>query len=111
MPGVGDTGGTRKSRKGAPHGEAEGQDQVPLQRVRKLRSSPEVAADLTGRAEKIADAAGDGFEVHDATAPTGATRARAIVVTDTYEARLVEATDKALTSAIGVAGTRHAARK
>lgn len=65
--------------------------------VAALLKSPEVAADLEQRAERIARAAGDGMEANGAI---GATRARAEVVTATTEARLAEARDRVLTRAI-----------
>lgn len=63
-----------------------------------LAKGPEVAALLERKAEAIAAAAGDGFEV---TSAVGATRARSTVLAATQEARVAEATDKALTRAIG----------
>lgn len=57
-----------------------------------------VLADLTARGEAIAAAAGDGFEARPSI---GATRARVVVITASREAMEAEATDKALTSAIG----------
>lgn len=62
-----------------------------------VRRSPEVAADLRARAERIASAAGEGFEVK---ATMNAGRAGAIVYADTMEAMVAEAEDKALSSAI-----------
>ena len=63
---------------------------------RKLRRSPEVAADLEKRARRIADAAGPGHEVEVAK---GRTRALGMVWTDTHEARSNEATNRSLTRA------------
>lgn len=65
--------------------------------VRQLLTSPEVEADLADRAERIAAAAGDGFE---ASTITGRTRVRASVISTTLEAIRAEANDHALTSAI-----------
>jgi hypothetical protein len=65
--------------------------------VRAILHSAEVEADLAARAERIAAAAGDGFE---ASSQIGATRARASVITATFEARYAEAHDRALTTAI-----------
>ena len=56
-----------------------------------------VQRDLGQRAERVAAAAGDGFE---ARVSVGETRARAVVITGTAEAREAEATDKVLTKAI-----------
>ncbi|MBK7021440.1 MAG: hypothetical protein IPH38_18075 [Candidatus Microthrix sp.] len=64
---------------------------------RKLRRSPEVAADLEKRARRIADAAGPGHEVE---VTKGRTRALGMVWTDTHEARRNEATNRSLTRAI-----------
>ena len=64
---------------------------------RKLRRSPEVAADLEKRARRIADAAGPGHEVE---VTKGLTRALGLVWTDTHEARRNEATNRSLTRAI-----------
>lgn len=65
--------------------------------VRDLLRSPEVHNDLRERAEKIARAAGDGFE---ADSEVGRNRARASVRTTTRKAREAEATQRALTRAI-----------
>lgn len=62
-----------------------------------LLQSAEVAADLGARAERIAAAAGEGFEV-DVT--SNRDRAFAFVRTATREAREAEAEDRALASAI-----------
>lgn len=65
-----------------------------------LRKSPEVAAELERRARAIAQAAGGepDFEViMDETS----SRARATVLTATIEGRVAEATDRALTNALG----------
>jgi hypothetical protein len=63
-----------------------------------LRNDPGIRSDLTRRAERIAAAAGDGFVAHSAQA--GAHRARAAVVTETWEAAAAEATHHTLTRAI-----------
>lgn len=62
-----------------------------------LRKSAEVRADLRRRAEAIAEAAGEGFEVNERF---GKSRARASVRAETFEARKAEAQDKVLTAAI-----------
>lgn len=61
-----------------------------------LRSQA-VFDDLAARAQRIADAAGDGFEPHTSVYPT---RAASIVVAATYAARRAESVDKVLTKAI-----------
>lgn len=53
--------------------------------------------DLRARAERIASAAGPGMEVE---VTVGATRARAVIVTATTEARIAEATDRVLTRSL-----------
>lgn len=65
--------------------------------VSQLLKSAEVMADLQARAERMAAAAGPGFEVD---VRVGRTRARASVRTGTFEAVLAEATDRALTRAV-----------
>jgi hypothetical protein len=65
--------------------------------VRKLLQSHEVQADLGRRARAIARSAGPGMEVDESV---GANRARASVVTATFEARRAEATSRKLTRAI-----------
>ncbi len=62
-----------------------------------LLKSGEVEAMLLAKAERIAAAAGEGFE---ASSRVGKTRARASVITATRAAKLAEAEDRALTSAI-----------
>lgn len=54
-----------------------------LKGFRRLRQSPPIKRDLERRAGRIADAAGDGYEM---SSRTGKTRARASVITETYEA-------------------------
>jgi hypothetical protein len=51
---------------------------------RQVRLLPEVAADVHGRAERIAVAAGDGYEAFPTQAPRS--RARAAVVTTSFRA-------------------------
>lgn len=63
-----------------------------------LLNSPGVLAKLDEIARSIAAAAGDGMTVDPAKA--GKTRARAGVFTETTQAKLAEATDRALTMAI-----------
>ena len=65
--------------------------------IQAFLKSDEVLALLTGKAQRIAAAAGDGFEV---SSRIGATRARASVITATRAARKAEAVDRVLTSAI-----------
>lgn len=65
--------------------------------VRQLLKGSEIQGDLKGRADRIAAAAGEGF-VSDIG--VGGSRARAEVVTDTFEAMRAEATDRALSRAI-----------
>lgn len=65
--------------------------------VRELLRSKEVQDDLAARAERIAAAAGDGF---DASSFVGANRARASVMAVSIEARIAEAKDRTLTRAI-----------
>lgn len=72
------------------------------QGVAALLKDPKIAADLERRAEAIAAAAGDGME---ASVQTGQTRARASVVTGSLDARLAEARDRSLTSALGAGRT------
>ena len=62
-----------------------------------LLKSDEVLADLKRRAEAIARAAGPG---HGVRSEVGRNRARAAVVTETYDAMRAEAEDRALTRAI-----------
>lgn len=65
--------------------------------VRDLLRSEEIRADLERRAQAIAAAAGDGFEVE---VFRGANRYRVSVRTGTEPARRAEATDRSLTRAI-----------
>ncbi len=62
-----------------------------------VRRSEGVRADLLARAEKIRDAAGEGFAVIQTDNPS---RSGALVVANTNAARRAEATDKVLTKAI-----------
>lgn len=71
--------------------------QVNGKAVRDLLRSPEVQEDLRGRARRIAAAAGPG---HRVDTDVGRNRARAAVITDTFEARHAEATRRTLTRAI-----------
>ena len=68
--------------------------------MREMLKSSGVLADVTARAERVAEAAGTGME---ASSLIGKTRARASDVTATTEARSNEATGKALTRAFGQA--------
>jgi len=65
--------------------------------IQSILKSDEVQELLRTKADRIAAAAGDGFE---ASSRVGKTRARASVITVTRAARLAEATDRALTRAI-----------
>lgn len=65
--------------------------------VRALLQSPEMLANLRERAHRIANAAGEGFEVE---MTTSATRAHATIRTATWAARRAEARDRALTKAL-----------
>lgn len=63
-----------------------------------LLRHPGIEADIRQRAEAIAEAAGEGV---DAVVVQGRDRVRAVVQTNTPEAKRAEAEDKTLTSAIG----------
>lgn len=63
-----------------------------------LLNAPGVIAELDKIAGRIAAAAGDGMTIDAAVA--GRHRARAQVFTETPEAKIAEATDRALTRAI-----------
>ena len=65
--------------------------------VRALLQSPGMLGDVRGRAQRIADAAGPG---HVVDAGTTGRRARAAVVTDTFDARFKQAKNHNLTRAI-----------
>ena len=65
--------------------------------VRALLRSPEMLADLSARAARIAASAGEGMVVD---ADVGRNRARATIFTATFEARHAEATTRALTRAV-----------
>jgi len=66
-----------------------------------LRTLPAMESDLLDRARRIDRAAGGGFEVDSQRKGGGrAPRARATVAAVTYEQRLREAEDRALTRAI-----------
>lgn len=65
-----------------------------------LLKSPEVKADLEARANRVANAAGEGFEVDSEVGPQ---RARASVRTVTFDAMKSEAEDRALTRALDAA--------
>lgn len=70
------------------------------QGFREVLLSPEVANELRARAERIADAAGEGFEAEVFTGSFGGGRHVATVRSDTFTAARAEAEDKALTRAI-----------
>jgi hypothetical protein len=65
--------------------------------IDELLKSDEVQDELERRARLIAEHAGPGMEVE---VTVGATRARASVRTGTVEAKLAEARDRALTTAL-----------
>ena len=67
--------------------------------VRSLLQSSDVQADLQGRAERIAAAAG-GAPDFVAESRVGATRARASVRTATFDGMRAEATDRVLSRAL-----------
>lgn len=68
-----------------------------LPAFRKLRTDPAVQADILRRAEKIAEAAGDGFKAVQSPARN---RARAAVVAVTPEAVARNARDQSLLKAL-----------
>lgn len=63
---------------------------------KEILNSPGVREDLKRRGEKIAEAAGEGVEVHEG----GKSRARITVRTETFEAMYREATARTLTRAL-----------
>lgn len=65
--------------------------------VEALEKSPEMQQVLLEHGQRMADAAGDGFE---AEVNVGSTRARCTVFTATVDAMLSEATDRTLTRSI-----------
>lgn len=71
--------------------------EVNSEGIQSILKSDEVRELLRAKAERIAAAAGEGFE---ASSMIGKTRARASVITATRAARLAEATDRTLTMAI-----------
>lgn len=71
-----------------------------LEGFRELRSTPAMLADLEQRAARIADAAGPGHGVRSEIHTGGKGRARAAVVTESFEAALAEARDRNLSRAI-----------
>lgn len=64
---------------------------------RELRRNPKVVADLARRAEKVAEAAGPGFEARQSP---GVNRARFVVVPTTPEARTANETSYAVLRAL-----------
>lgn len=69
--------------------------------IKQLLCSPEVSEACRQAAEKLAAAAGDGFEVSSEwRASYGGGRVAYTVRAETYEARLAEAEDKVLTKAV-----------
>lgn len=70
--------------------------------IRRLLCSDAIAAECEKAASAIASAAGDGFEVTPRKSlGYGGGRVGCGVAAETYEARLAEAEDKALTKAVG----------
>lgn len=65
--------------------------------VQALLKSPGVRADIQRRCQQIAAAAGDGME---ASVEDGPKRVRGSVITATTDARIAEATNRALTAAL-----------
>lgn len=68
--------------------------------VVELLKSSEILSDLEARANRVANSAGEGFEVDS---EVGARRARASVRTVTFDAMKAEAEDRALTRALDAA--------
>lgn len=64
---------------------------------RALRTSPGVKRDLMKRAQRVAEAAGDGFEAHESPSSN---RARATVGTRTAKARRKQSKDNVLQRAL-----------
>lgn len=64
---------------------------------RALRTDPAVKRDLLKRAQRVADAAGDGFEAHEAV---GRNRARAIVGAYSNKAKRKQSKDNVLQRAL-----------
>lgn len=67
------------------------------QGFRELRKAARVRKDLMRRAEKVAEAAGDGFE---AKASPSKNRARAVVVATTHKARRKQSKENVLQRAL-----------
>jgi hypothetical protein len=74
--------------------------QVNRRALIEILKDPQVMADLERRGNQVAQTAGDG---HRVVAEVGRNRARVAVITDTFEARRREATNRSLTSAIDAA--------
>jgi hypothetical protein len=68
--------------------------------MRQLLTSPGIAADVRRRAEAVAANAGPGHRIDSQIGPN---RARAAVITDSFEARRAEATSRNLTRALSAA--------
>lgn len=62
-----------------------------------LLTSDEAKRDVLGRAQKVATAAGDGFEAHQSPSKN---RARAVVVTVSHKARRKQSKDNVLQRAL-----------
>lgn len=75
-----------------------------MQGFRDLRTSDGVMERLDHEAERIAAAAGDGFEAKPPEVTGGRVRGRAAVVTATPQARVAEATNHNLLRALGGSG-------
>ncbi|MCQ9367340.1 hypothetical protein NQ036_03645 [Brevibacterium sp. 91QC2O2] len=81
---------------------AKGKIKLNTKAFAQLRNSAEVMADLNRRARKISNAAGEGFEAHDAQPGTKGRnpRARASVGTDSLKGRRRQAQDNVLQKAL-----------
>lgn len=71
--------------------------------IRELLRSPQVAADLAVRAQRVAAAASDSSAKYNVHSEIGRNRARAAVVTGNIEAMVVEAREHRLARAIDAA--------
>lgn len=71
--------------------------------IAELLRSPQIAADLHARAERIAAAASDGDAEYNVHSEIGTRRARAAVVTANIEAQLAEHRERRLARAIDAA--------
>lgn len=71
--------------------------------IAELLRTPEIAADLHARAERVAAAASDGTAEYVVRSEIGRRRARAAVVTGNFEAMLLERREHRLARAIDAA--------